>query len=132
MTTEGTQNGDGIDVRKERAIIALLAEATVKKAAEVAGISEATLHRWMDDPDFDRAFKGARRKVLAHAISLSQKYASLAVNFLGRCIQDPAAPYPSRVQAAQAMLKFSRESIELDEMQAKVAALEAAQKEHKR
>ena len=126
-----TNAPDGLTPAQEQALVCLLNEPTVKAAAEKAGVGERTLHRWLDEPAFDREFKKGRRKMFAQAIGLSQKYASLAINFLGRTITNEAAPYPSRVQAALGMLKFSRESIELDEMAGRLEALEASEKERK-
>jgi len=40
---------------------------------------------------------------------------------------DPAANFSARVSAANALLKFARESIELDDLAERVKALEKAQ-----
>ena len=115
--------------RQERAIIALLNEPTVKKAAESAEVAESTMHRWLDEPAFAAAYRKAQRKVFAQAVSLCQKYSGLAVQCLAKIIGDASAPHSAKVAASQAMLKFGRESIEFDDMLARLAAIEATQPE---
>jgi len=50
-----------LDDRAEAAIAALLTERTHALAATKAGISEATLARWLQASAFQKAYKAARR-----------------------------------------------------------------------
>ena len=109
---------------QEKAIIALINEPTVKKAAEAVGVSEPTLYRWMRETEFSRMYREARRESFRHAIALTQKYAPAAVQTLMKVMQDPGAAHSAKVSAATTLLKFSRESIELDDLAARVEALE--------
>ena len=61
---------DNLNQRQQDAIIALLDELTVAKAAERLDIAESTLYRWLRDSDFARAYRDARRESFRHAISL--------------------------------------------------------------
>jgi hypothetical protein len=115
---------DNLSPKQEEAIVALLNCPTVKKAAEQVDINERTLHRWMDEDDFSRAWRKARRQAFSHAISLTQQYAPMAVATLTRIANDQNAPHSARVSASTALLKFSRESIELDELAERVHDLE--------
>lgn len=117
---------DQISPEQEKGVIALLHEPTIAKAAEAVGISETTMHRWLKDPAFGRAYANARRDAFRHAIALTQKYAPAAVQTLMKVMQDPAAPHSAKVSASTALLKFSRESIELDDLAARVEQLEQA------
>jgi hypothetical protein len=49
-------------LKKERAIVALLAKPTLGAAAKAADISEVTLWRWMKEPDFKARLKQAQAK----------------------------------------------------------------------
>ncbi len=60
------------------------------------------------------------------AIALAQRYAPLAVNTLATIFTDKSAPAHSRVSAATTLLKFGREGIELDDLAARIEALEQA------
>ena len=120
----GTPDQYGLKPEQERAVVALLNEPTVKKAAEVAEVSEATLHRWLRESAFAKVYRDARREAFRHAISLTQKYAPMAIQILMKVASDPAAAHSAKVSAALGLLKFSRESIELDDLAARVEALE--------
>ncbi len=114
----------GISHSQEKAIIALLAEPTIARAASNAGVGERTLHRWMREPRFARAYRAARREAFAQAIAGSHRLAAAAVQTLARIMVDPAAPYAARVQAAGTVLRFSRDAIELDDLAGRVDELE--------
>ncbi len=53
-------------------------------------------------------------------------HAPLAVNTLAQVMMDTAAPASSKVAAATTILRFGREGIELDDLGARVEALEQA------
>ena len=88
------------------------------------GVGERTLYRWLSDPLFSSAYRSARREAFSQAIGLTQKYAPLAVNQLAKMVHDPGTPATARVTAAVALLRFSRESIELDDLAGRIEALE--------
>ncbi len=111
---------------QERAIIALLNEQTLSKAAAAAEVGQRTLYRWLRKPEFSRAYRQARREAFGQAIALTQRYAPLAVNTLAQGMMDTAAPASSKVAAATGLLRFGREGIELDDLAARVDALEQA------
>jgi len=112
--------------KQQRAILALITEPTVAKAAESAGVSESTVHRWLLDDTFAKAFRRARRETFGQAIALAQRYTPLAVNNLAKIMNDLATAASARVSAACAILKFARDSIELDDLQARIESLETA------
>ena len=109
---------------QEKAILALINQPTVVKAAEESGVPQRTLYRWLEDPVFDAAYRKARRQAFSQAISMSQKYAPMALQALAKIVHDESKPTSARVSAASAILKFSRESLELDDLAARLAALE--------
>lgn len=115
-----------ISEKQEKAIIALLSQPTIGKAAIAAGVGERTLHTWLDDPDFVRAYCAARRRAFKHAVSIAQHYAPLAVQSLARIANNEKAPAAARVTACGLLLKFGRDSIELEDLQARMDLLEAS------
>ena len=124
MQGSPTPTTDVIGSDQEKAIIALVNEPTVKKAADSLGINESTIYRWMKEPAFAQAYREARRENFRHAIALTQRYAPAAVQTLMKVMQDPGSAHASKVSAATALLKFSRESIELDELVQRIEVLE--------
>ena len=94
---------------QERAIIALLNEQTISRAAGVAEVGQRTLYRWLRQPEFSRAYREARREAFGQAIALTQRYAPVAVNTLVQVMMDDSAPSSSKVAAATTLLRFGRE-----------------------
>ena len=120
---------EGLTPKQEEAIAALLTYPTIKQAAESVGIGERTLHRWLvEEVEFITAYRQARRVVFAQAIAQTQRLLPLAINTLGQVMADKSAPHAARVSAATAVTKFSRESIELDDLAERLAAVERAVK----
>lgn len=128
-TPTHTQRADGLTHKQEAAIIALLNEPTVQRAAKVCGLNDRTIYRWLDEPVFSRAYRKARREAFAQAIAASQRYAPVAVQTLAKIMTDGTLSVSARVSAATALLKFSRESIELDDLATRVDDLERSMKE---
>ena len=117
---------DGLTTPQSKALEALLAEPTMTRAATVAGVSERTLRRWLQTPAFRTAVLAARREAFGQAIGLTQRYAPVAVATLVKVMQDASGGPSAKVSAAATMLKFGREGIELDDLAARVEALEQA------
>lgn len=115
---------EGLSPKQEEAIVALLKETTIAKAAEAIDVHVRTVYRWMKEPAFSRAYREARRQAFAHAISLTQHYAPMAIHALAKIMTDSTAPHSARASAASSILKFSRESIEIDDLCARIEALE--------
>ncbi len=118
---------DGLTGKQELAVLALLSEPNVTKAAEKAGVGARTLYRWMEsDQRFIAAHRAARRQAFQHAMQMTQRYAPMAIQALAKVMTDSACPASARVSAAVAMLNFNRDSIELDDLAERVKALESA------
>ena len=116
----------GLRTAQERALLALLSEPSVAAAASKAGVGERTLHNWLRDPRFVEEYRKARRDAFGQAIALTQRSASGAVATLVRIMHDSSATWSARVRAAAHILSFARESIELDDLAARIEALEKA------
>lgn len=120
-----------LTAKQEKAILCLLHEPTVNKAAVTAGVGERSLYRWLDEPEFAAAYRKARRQAFSQAIAMTQRYAPMAVQILAKVASDPSASMSARVSAAVALLKYGRESIELDDLAARVEQLEGEQRRGK-
>lgn len=117
---------EGLTKRQEKTIVALLNEPTIPQAAKAAGVGVRSVHRWLADPIFSRAYRTARREAFSHAIALTQRYAPVAVNVLAKIMADPTTPTHARVTAAATLLRFGREGIELDDLAGRIEALETS------
>ncbi|HLP84947.1 MAG TPA: hypothetical protein VK157_11410 [Phycisphaerales bacterium] len=115
---------DGLTPKQEAAILALMNEPTVTRAAETVGVDARSIYRWLEDATFAAAFRRTRREAFAQAMSTTQKYAGLAVHSLAKVMSDANANPQARVAAATALLKFSRESLEIDSLVERIEQLE--------
>ncbi|HLP84860.1 MAG TPA: hypothetical protein VK157_10975 [Phycisphaerales bacterium] len=115
---------NGLTPKQEAAILALMSEATVTRAAETVGVDARSIYRWLEDPTFAAAFRRTRREAFAQAMATTQKYAGLAVHSLAKVMSDANANPQARVAAATALLKFSREALEIDSLVERIEQLE--------
>lgn len=116
---------DGLTPAQEQALAALLKEPTITLAARSSGISESNIYRWLKEPLFKSAYREARREALSHSIGLIQQCVPHAVQCLMNLVKDPSCPHATKATASGMLIKFGRESIEMDELVERVEALEA-------
>jgi len=118
-------HGEKWSRKKDAAILALVTEPTIADAAKKAGISHATLHRWLQIKDFKDAYREAKREAVSAAISRLQRTATEAVDALRDVMNDAESPANARVSAARAILELAIKAIELEDLEARVEQLEA-------
>jgi hypothetical protein len=97
---------------QERAIAALLTESTRAAAADKAGLSEATLGRWLKDPDFRAVYRRARRELVEGAVGRIQAATGQAVDTL-LAVAKGGARDGDRVRAAVALLDHAFKGFDL-------------------
>lgn len=114
---------------QQQSILALLREPSIAAAAASAGVGQRTLHRWMRLDHFEEAYRMARREAFVQAIGLTQRSSASAVATLLRIMHDPKVTASARVTAATNILKFARESIELDDLAVRLVRLERSMSE---
>ena len=100
--------------KKEEAIIQLLTQRSVEEAARVTGVGTQTLYRWIRHPEFDAAYREARRAAFGQASARMQQASSAAVSTILRIMRDPLAPASTRVRAADLALSHGKAAIEED------------------
>jgi transposase len=110
--------------KKEKAIAALLTTDTVEQAANVAGIAESTLYRWLKEPVFLEQYRKARKAAVDQAISTLQERANKAAKALIDIAEDQEMPPSTRVAAAREILQTSIKGVERDDFERRLEALE--------
>ncbi|MGA2184077.1 MAG: hypothetical protein ABSH47_13715 [Bryobacteraceae bacterium] len=121
MTGHGTKFGR----KKEEAIAALLTQRNVEEAARAAGLGTRTLLRWLKLPEFQTAYREARRAAFGQAGARLQQGTSAAATTLLKTMIDPGTPPSVRVRAAEAIFNHAAKAIEIENIEARVTALEA-------
>jgi hypothetical protein len=77
-------------------------------------------------PEFDAAYREARRKAFSQSIARLQQGSTAAATTLLKVMLDPATPASTSVRAAESILTHSAKAIEIEDVEARVAALEKA------
>jgi hypothetical protein len=117
-------HGAKLPRKKQQAIAALIEAPTIKEAAGIVGIGEATLFRWLQDTDFQIAYRDAKRRVVDQAITRIQRISGQAVETLKNIMIDNDMPASSRVTAARAVLDMSVKAVELENLTSRIEAIE--------
>lgn len=110
----------------EEAVAAMLTQRNLEEVARSIGIGTATLLRWQKQPEFQKAFREARRDAYSQSIARLQQGTTAAATTLLKTMIDPGTPASVRVRAAEAILNHAAKAIEIEDIEARVAALELA------
>jgi hypothetical protein len=112
--------------RQEQSITALLVQGSLQAAAAASGINEKMLRRWLrEDAAFQMAYRDARRQVVQQAIVQVQQATGEAVETLRKVMQAADAPASAKVSAAKTILETAVKAVEVEDLEARIAALEA-------
>ena len=114
-----------VSEKQESAIAALLSEPSVKRAAAAAQVGESTLWRWLKEDAFRKAYLEARRRSVHHASARIQHCTADAASVLQSIMNDPAQPAAARIAAAKSILNGARASLELEDLEQRLAAIES-------
>lgn len=107
-----------LKARQIGAIEALCREPDLGRAAKVAGVSKATLWRWLQEEKFSKAYRAARGRLLDEALAGLESSAGDAIKTLREVMADPEATAAARVSAARTSLELLlrlRDSLQLEE-----------------
>src|ERR1700719_4011007 len=119
-------HGSKFGRKKEEAIAALLTQRNTEEAARAIGVGTATLLRWLKEPEFDDAYRKARRLAYGQSIARLQQARSAAATTLLRIMADPNSPPSCRLRAADSVLSHASKAIEIEDIDARVTELERA------
>ena len=122
MVGHGTKFGR----KKEAAIAALLSQRNIEDAARVAAIGTNTLLRWMQVPEFQTAYRKARRDAVSQSTARLQQATGAAASTLLKIMVDQNTPASTRVRAAECVMNHAMRGIELEDIEARVSELERA------
>jgi Holliday junction resolvasome RuvABC endonuclease subunit len=119
-------HGAKFNRKMEAAVAALLTQKNQEEAARAAGIAVTTLLRWQKLPEFQKAYREARRAAHSQSVARLQQATGAAVSTLLKVMVDVSTPASVKVRAADSVLGHSAKSIELEDIEARLADLERA------
>jgi DNA-binding transcriptional MerR regulator len=112
---------------REKALNSLLESATITDAAQKCGLSDKTLRRYLEDEEFQKEYRAARRLVFEQNIVRLQSLHAGAVDTLERNLncENPSV----EVRAAQIIIEGNRKDFETTDI---LTRLEALENEHQK
>jgi DNA-binding MurR/RpiR family transcriptional regulator len=121
-------SGHGTKLKRklEEAVAAMLTQRNIEEAARSIGVSAATLMRWQKLPEFQVAYREARRAAFGQTVARLQQGTSAAATTLLKTMIDPTTPASVKVRAAEAIFNHAAKAIEIEDIEARVSALEQA------
>ena len=119
-----SQSGGKLGRKQEEVIVGLLSQRSVEDAARVANVTARTVYRWMKEPEFDAAYRKAKRSAFGQSIARLHHLSSAAVSTLGKIMLDLTTPPATRVRAADSILDHTAKAIEIEDIEARVSELE--------
>jgi hypothetical protein len=117
--------------KKEAAILALLSARSVEDAARTAKVPARTLYRWMNEPDFDLAFRKAKRIAFGQSLARLQQSSGAATSTMLKIMVDPGTPASTRLRAADCVYTHAKQGIEIEDIEARLTELERAAEQNK-
>jgi hypothetical protein len=129
---EGVAMKGGVRGRKaDQIIVALLEHSSLEKAAAALGVTDVTIWRWLQKPDFQEAYRQARREAFSRSVARLQQAAGAAVSTLLKVMVDKDAPASSRVRAADSVLDHAATALELEDLEVRLRRIEELEKNKK-
>ena len=119
-------HGSKFSRKMEEAVAALLTQRNYEEAARAVGLGTATLLRWQKLPEFQKAYREARRAAYSQSIARLQQGTSAAATTMLKTMIDPNTPASTRLRAAESIMNHATKGIENEDIEARLAALEAA------
>ena len=110
--------------KQERFMIALVSEPTIKKAYEVAQISNNTAYKWLNNEAFKKAFTKFKSDMMKATTAKLQAHSTNAVDVLAEIMTDENAPPNARVQSVRTILEYAYKGIELETIEERLERLE--------
>jgi hypothetical protein len=112
---------------QELALEALLVSGSIKSAAKKSGCSDRSLRSWLKTPAFMEEYRSRRRFVVEAGLGRLQLAVARAAKTLVRNLR--AAKSSDQIRAALGVIGQANAAIDLWDLAARVAAIEAAQEE---
>jgi hypothetical protein len=111
-------------LNREKVVAALLESATITEAAAKCDLNERTLRRYLDDAEFQKEYRSARRAVFEQNIVRLQSLHAGAVDTLERNLncENPSV----EVRSAQIVIEASRKDFETLDILERLETLENA------
>ena len=112
--------------KMERIAQAMFEHGRVQKAAAALDMSEVTVWRWTQKPEFQEAYREVRREALSRSGSRLLQGSNAAAATLLKLMVNEGTPAAVRVRAAEGVLQHAEKTFELEDVVVRLKRLEQA------
>jgi hypothetical protein len=122
--SEDVQKSPMKTANREKALSALLESSSISEAAKKCGLNEKTLRKYLENAEFQKEFRAARRVVFEQNIFKLQSLHNQAVDTLERNLncENPSV----EVRSAQIIIESNRKDFETFDILTRLEVLEDA------
>ena len=120
------RSGEKLGGRKQDAILALLTARSIEEAARTGKVPLRTLYRWLKEPAFSSEYRRARRDGFGQALARLQQGSSAAATTMLKIMIDTNLPASTRLRASEYVFTHAKNGIEMEDLEARIAAPEDA------
>ena len=113
--------------KMERVAQAMFEHGSVQKAAAALDMSEVTVWRWRQKPEFQEAYSEVRCEARSRSGSRLLQASSAAVATMVKVMLDPSAPPSVRLHAADRVIQHAEKAYELEDVGLRLKRLEQAE-----
>ena len=117
-------HGTKLPQKQDEAIVALIALPSVEEAAKKVGIASSTLFRWLENDQFQSAYRSAKATFVSHALAKLQQATTEAVGTLRGIMLDENKPPSTRVASAKTILDTAIKAVEIEELESRIKTIE--------
>lgn len=113
-------------INDERILAALLAAGTVRRAAQIADVSESTIRNRLADPVFRSKYDRQRGEVLQEATAALMARLQAAAETMTDIMEDEKNPAGVRLAACDGLLRHCLRYFSASEIERRLSELESA------
>ncbi|MCA1011388.1 hypothetical protein [Halobacillus halophilus] len=118
------QNGEKLNKKQELAVMAIITEPTMQKAADKAGITTSTLYRWQQLDSFQEQLHQMKKETVSQATARLRQSMTIAVDTLTEMASNPKTPAVARGSAARTLLEYGMKAHQMEDLQERIERLE--------
>jgi translation initiation factor 2B subunit (eIF-2B alpha/beta/delta family) len=117
-----------LSAKQNKFILELAVNGSIKKACQIAGISEKTGHNWLKDEDFNKTLHDIRETLVSRSLNSLMMSLDKAVNAVLRILDDERTSTMAKLSAARLIIENSLKFREQQTLLQRVEELEKQMK----
>lgn len=117
-----------LSAKQNKFILELAVNGNIKRACQIAGISEKTGHNWLKDEDFNKTLHNIRESLVSRSLNSLMMSLDKAVNAIIRILEDERTSTTSKLSAARLIIENSLKFREQQTLLQRVEELEKQMK----